>query len=326
MKKFYLSFMAVILGICLFTSIAWSAAAPLSAKPGYVMFRDSDQDMIHSDGSGVYKDCSLGGTDMVKIRVLANGSSSNMELYFGVMEKQFYTCDIGQWSSRRLKFNFNVSGITGSEPTGSAVRDILRWYKDKDINGDDVYKERSATPGHIDDGSLHVPIAVNIRWISGAGDDQVQFAIDPVSNTIPAGSDTRVVTQGSVDSYYDGDTDQRYFCTRAEPNLEPFPYVVYVIDYGDNGFDVKPIAFNKAKKPVTWIVKTKTGNSGDLVRLFVVKDEYWGEKVYLTSYSSLPFEFAVSLNPISAYPTTASPAPPRSDNVSATWGEIKNGQ
>jgi hypothetical protein len=311
MKKAYFSCVVVILGICLLNSVAWSASkGTLVTKPGYIMF--NDQYAISGDGK-VYKDCSLDGTDMVEIRVWSSdGSFGGMELYIGVMYKKFYKCSTGQFSPSRLKFNFNVSGITGG-PTGNAVRDILRWYKD--ANG--VPQERcESKPGYIFEG-LHVPLSVNVRWIPGAGDDQVQFGIDP-DPTNP-GTDARSVTQDSVNNYYTDDDNTTYFCTRTEPNYELAPYVVYIIDYGDSGFNAQPVAWSEGKKPVpvTWIVEASGPAS-----LFVIKDDYTGGKVDLTHYPSLPFEFAVSLKPITSYPVTAQ-APPKVNTISTTWSEIK---
>jgi len=313
MKKACLSCIVVILGICLLSSVAWSASkGTLVTKPGYIMF--NDQYAISGDVNG-YKDCSLGGTDMVEIRVWSSdGSFGGMELYIGVMYKKFYKCSTGQFSPSRLKFNFNVSGITGG-PTGNAVHDILRWYKD--TNGDPQERCES-NPGYISEG-LHVPLAVNVRWIPGMGDDQVQFAIDP-DPTHP-GTDARSVTQSSVDNYYTDDDNITYFCTRTEPNYELAPYIVYIIDYGDSGFNVQPVASSKDKKPVpvTWIVKANGPAS-----LFVIKDDYPGEKVPLISDFSLPFEFAVSLVPLTVYPPTAAKgAPAKYSTISTTWGEIK---
>ena len=133
----------------------------------------------------------------------------------------------------------------------------------------------------------------------------------------------KAVTQDSVNSFYNNDTNVIYWCTRTEPDREPAPYVIYNIDYGaQEGFDVQPAQWGTDGKPVTWIVKTKARRSNNPVRLYVLKDNEYGQAVYLANYSSLPFEFAVSLKPITSYPVTAQ-APPKINTISTTWGEIK---
>jgi hypothetical protein len=198
------------------------------------------------------------------------------------MQKSFYKCGFGTFSSRRVKFNFNVSGIVGSQPTGNAVRDILRWYKD----GNGTLQERSSNPvtnpGFIDDDSLHAPICVY-----RTGHSQFQFGIDPTPNSTPSGSNLKAVTQVRVDSFYNNDTNVIYWCTRTEPDREPAPYVIYNVDYGDKeGFDVQPVQWGTDGKPVTWIVKTNARRPNNPVRLYVLKDNEYGQAVYLANYPS----------------------------------------
>lgn len=71
-----------------------------------------------------------------------------------------------------------------------------------------------------------------------------------------------------------------------------------------------------------WIVKTNARRPNNPVRLYVLKDNEYGQAVYLANYSSLLFEFAVSLKPITSYPVTAQ-APPKVNTISTTWSEIK---
>jgi len=303
--KVVLLFCIMSLGI-ISVSLAGKPVTTFTSYPGYVMFRDSSQDKIWSDGVRIYADCSKGGTDMVEICTWDDGTFKYVNFYPGVMQKSFYNCAFGTFSSRSVKFKFNVSGIVGSQATGNAVRDILRWYK--------AGSERTTSLGYIDDNSLHAPILVY-----RTGHSQLQFVPDPD----PQNANEKAITQGSVNNYYTGDTDIIYWCTRTEPDYEPKPYVIYNFDFGaQEGFEVLTVVNGR-----TWIVRTKSRRANNPVRLYVIKNDYNGEKVYLTSYASLPFEFAVSLDPFSnnEYPSL-SQAPPRIDNISTTWGEIKEEQ
>ncbi len=324
-------FNTVILLFCVVVLSSWVISVAVAGKPpgkgkpsftslsypGYVMFRDSSQDVIRSDGGGVYTDCGiLGGTDMVEVNVWDDGTFRYVNFYPGVMYYPFYKCVLGTFSPRRVQFHFNVSGIPTSqlEPagdqSGNAVREILRWYKG--TNG--VYPERSTTnKGFIDDYSLHGPIRVY-----RTGHSQIQFAIDPA----PELDDPKAVTQDSVNGYYTDDDNINYWRTIGS-DYEHKPYVIYNIEYGKKGFEVQPVGDEGPDgKPVTWIIRTKTRKGNSPVRLYVIKDDYYGEKVYLTDYPDLPFEFAVSLNPLDSYPS-ASTAPPKDSNISTTWGRIK---
>ena len=98
---------------------------------------------------------------------------------------------------------------------------------------------------------------------------------------------------------------------------EPAPYVIYTLDYGRKGVDVQPVGSDGA----AWIIKTQNRGPGDPVRLYVT-DNKRGKAIYLADYASLPFELAVSLEPITSYPT-ASLAPPRDKTVAIMWGNIK---
>jgi hypothetical protein len=158
----------------------------------------------------------------------------------------YYTfgwCSSETPSTRRIKFCFDVPKI--STPTGNAVRDILRWYK----NTERVYEERSTNPGFIDDKSLHAPIMVNIVAYRSIGDDHVQFAVDPLGDVLNPGADPKAITQTSVDDYYPDDTNVDYLDTweLPPPQYEPAPYIIYFFDYGNNGFVVEPVAWEQGK-------------------------------------------------------------------------------
>jgi hypothetical protein len=299
-----------------FVSVAWAGKPPRTSttKPGYAMFRDGAQDVIKSDGGGAYVDCTLGGEDLVQINVWdADGSLRWVRFFPGKLYYTFEWCSSETPSTRRIKFCFDVSKI--STRTGNAVHDILRWYKD----GAD-YRERSTTtPGFIDDNSLHAPIMVNIVAYRSIGDDHVQFAVDPLGDVLNPGADPRAITQTSVDGYYPDDTNVDYLDTweLPSPQYEPAPYIIYFLDYGNNGFVVEPVAWDQGK-PVTWIIKTAKRKPNNPVRLCVKIGDPSGPNVYLAEYpNGVPFELTVSLNPL------ISGAPSKDSTLSATWGEIK---
>lgn len=312
------------------------AAPPSGSKAGYVMFNNDDSNVIRSDGKGVYKDCSLGGTDQVEIRLTNTGEFNYLRFYPGVMKKTFFNCS-ETYSTRRVKFYFNVSNIpvTQTAPAGSdpekypdrAVQEILRWYKESG-----VYKERSNNTSFIDDNSLHTPICVHYpQPYDPPIVDHIQFALDP--NPYPSpGTDSLSITQSSVDNFYPEETDNKDYWTTKPPG-ECAPYIVYTLVYGKvdvvngkyiytYGFDVTPVQWGKNKKPVTWIVRTKNV----IPHLIVVENDFGNPSITLTTYSDpLPFEFAVSLNPIPDDFKFSSfkKAPPKIDTVSTTWGNIK---
>ncbi len=306
--KFFTVFMfSYILSLTL-ASIAFGGKPSFNyyPQPGYVMFNDSTQYVIRSDGGGVYADCSYDGTDMVQLSIWDDGTFQGLHFYPGVMQKSFYNCAFGTFSLRRVNFYFNVSGITATQPAGdqngNAVLEILRWINE---SGD----FRTDASGFINDGSLHVPMD-----LYRTGHAWIQFGIDPTPSSIQPGSNPKAVTQDSVNSFYDGDIDTAYWCTRTEPDREPAPYVLYNIDYGRNGVDVQSINSR------TWRIKTKARKPTDPVRLYVRKDNQSGQAIYLLNYASVPFELIASLDPITSYPN---PAPPKTNTISTTWGELK---
>jgi hypothetical protein len=322
------TFNKVTLLFCVVILSSWAISVAVAGKPadkgkpsftysrysGYVMLRDGNQDLIRSDNLGEYADCGNGGTDLVEVGVWDDGTFKYVYFYPGVMEKPFYECDPGTFSTRRVKFHFNVSGIPISQeppagdPAGNAVQQILRWYRDAG-----VYKERSVD-GFITDNSLHAPICVY-----RTGHSKIQFVIDPAPTAETPGSDPEAVTQESVDDYYATTEDNvTYWCTSDEPA----PYVIYHIEYDKRGFEVEPVDWDADGKPVTWIARTKAKKGKSPAQLYVIKDNADGAKVYLTDYPNLPFEFAVSLFPFNGYPG-GNLAPARHSSISTTWGDIK---
>jgi hypothetical protein len=321
--KIMIIFCIVVLSLVL-TSIALAGKPippplPTShSEYGYLRFRDGDQDAIRSDGKGAYFDRSIGGEDKVEINVWdLDGSFRWLESYPAKMYQ-----DYPEFlpSSRRINFHFDVTQL--SSLSDNAVLDILRWYKTGTSS-----TERSITPithpGYIDDNSLHVPIVVNCNYGFYSGDDFIQFAVDPLGDINKPGTDPKAITQTAVNGYYSGDRNITYWYTADENGIQ---YIIYSIELGNDGFEVLPFesGINKDGKlvPVTWIIRTKARTSDDPARLCVMKNSYSGKKVYLASYSSFSFEFAVSLNRLDSYPSGSS-APPKNSNVSTTWGEIK---
>jgi hypothetical protein len=218
-----------------------------------------------------------------------------------------------------VKFLFNVSNIPVIQPTpvdilsGSAdgVHDILRWYRDKDGS----YKERckdsadSATLGFIDDKSLHTPVCVH-----SFPTDRIQFVIDPNAKPDVYGTDPKAITLEREQAFYTTpDDDGPYWYTYDEPAN----YIVYNLDYGSGGFVVKVAQTDpKTKKPVTWTISA----IGKPVRLFVWLLDLPTEIELMRYPDGLPFEFAVSLNPLTSY---VKAAPRKDSTLSSPWGEIK---
>ena len=134
--------------------------------PGYVMFNNDPQFVIQGDG-GVYADCFHGGEDMVTINIWDDGTFQGLHFCTGT----FYNCD-GEVELQKVKFNFNVSGITEAQPAGDqdgdAVREILRWYRY--ANG---YHYRTDSNGYIDTG-------INVcMHLYRTGHAWIHFMIDP---------------------------------------------------------------------------------------------------------------------------------------------------
>jgi len=290
-----------------FVSIA-SASNPSSVdKYGYAMFKDGDSDWIWSDEKGQYIDYRNNGEDKVLINVnTGNGSLNYIQFYPGKMY-QYNSIP----STRSVQFRFNVSGISG-QPTGIAVRDILRWYKD---GGN--YTERSIN-GWVDDKSLHTPIlASSSKFYLNI----IQFVVEP--NVDNPGTDPKAITLEKVRDYYN-QPELNYWYTTDEPAK----YIIYTIDYGisekgKNGFIITPIQWDSKKKPTTWIIKSNPTRTTP-VKLSVKTPDFYGQTVVLAQYTNVPFELAVSLNPLSSYPVYGSSlAPGKNRNASTTWGEIK---
>jgi hypothetical protein len=287
---------------------------PTSIKYGYAMFRDGVGDVIQSDNGDPYVDCHNGGEDVVWISQNGNGSLNWVEFYPG---KLYYHYLEDSPSNRSVKFCFNVSAITAQTPPSgeTAVLEILRWYKD--TGG---YVERSTDhPGYLDDGSIHAPIMVHI---AGQDGDVVQFVVDTLGDVNSPGTDPKAITQEKVDEYYPDDKSVDYLDTQdlPEPEEEPAKYIIYFLNYGVGGFTVTEVDWVR-KKPVTWIISA-TGNP----KLYVKLENWYGNKIYLVEEypENLPFEFAVSLNPLDTYPTGGiSGAPGKDSTLSATWGENK---
>ena len=283
---------------------------PASIKYGYAMFRDDDGDAIQSDNGKPYGDCLKDGEDVVWIKQNANGSLDWVEFYPG---KLYYHHPNFPPSTRRVEFCFNVSAITAQTPPSgvTAVHRILRWYKDTDGS----YKERSDNLGYLDDNSVHAPIMVHI---AGQDGDVVQFAVDTLGDVSYPGTDPKAITQEKVDEYYPDDRNVDYLDTwqLPDPEWEPAPYIIYFLNYGVGGFTVTEVD-RVQDKPVTWTVSA-TGNP----RLYVKFKSWYGRKIELVDQypENLPFEFTVSLNPLS---TGGSSAPGKNSTLSATWGEIK---
>lgn len=158
-------------------------------------------------------------------------------------------------------------------------------------------------------------------------DDLIQFVIEP--DTDSPGEDPRAVTSPRVDDFYSDDDNLVYWDTSGEPA----PYIIYHIvfegdggDPGFVGFTATPVDFDRKGKPITWVIAPKEVEGKPLpMRLCVASPDWFEgrEGVTLATYEDgLPFEFAVSIVPLTEYPG-ASAAPARHRSISTTWGDIK---
>lgn len=300
-----------------FVSITWAKkpdhTGKASTRYGYAKFRDADGDVIRSDGKDQYLDIHneilspayYKGEDVVEIAIYADGSLEYVKFCPGRIKHH---------STRRVNLCFDVSKIpndVNGDPvfTENAVHDILRWYKANN------YVERPTTkPGFLDDGSVHAVISINVP----TGMDRVQFMVDPGWD----GSDLKAITQTTVDDFSGGDENVDYWDTSE---FDEYGQIIYNLEYGDDRFEVTPTG---GDPPTTWIFTPKF----TLVKLRVLRHPPSGksggtkptwEKVYLAEYDALPFQFAVSLNPLIEYPKLGNPAPRKHNVLSILWGEIK---
>ena len=293
-----------------FTSVAWAKKPPDNGKPshrreyrteyGYAMLRDGNGDVIKSDGLGQYKDCTLGGEDLVQIDIYNDDNSLRfVDVYAGKMT--YHHPDYSP-SSRRVNFHFNIHGgtKTSAYEDNKAVYDILRWYRDGD-----TYVERSSHSGFLDDNSVHASIFMYVN-----GKDKIQFMVDAGHE----GTDPKAITQAAVDAFYDDDVDGYYWDTSE---YDEGGQIIYTLRYGDNGFDVVPIDW-EGDKPVTWVITTK---NLEPVKLTVCRYSKVGKGMRrvtcLSEYSAAPFQFTVSLKSLTQL------APKKDNNLSSSWGKIK---
>lgn len=276
---------------------------PSTSRYCYAKFRDATTDAIRSDGRGQYADYNILDSN------LPNGRGDNplkgedrIEVFFQGNDflKLFLYVGRMQWyynpapaSSRRAEFHFNIGQPAhkfDDYQDNKAVFDILKKYKDGDSYVDrDLNNPRS----------IHIPIIIYKNDVDG--NDLVQFTVDPNPLSPPkpppqidaAGTDPRAITQTKVDDFYPDDTNIDYWDTGQ--NGWENNQIVYVLDYGPQGFNVETLKDSKGN-PVTWVFTT---NNVEPVKLYVYK--YQDGTVYLAQYDAVPFQFAVSVNSLADF-------------------------
>jgi len=291
-----------------FVSISWAKkpSQPPSYHPeyGYAMLDDSMA--IQSDGGGQYTDCTKGGEDFVQVEIYYDDSGKfrTIDVVLGRME---YFHPGEPVSTRRVNLCFDVLGskIPENYVDNEAVYDILKQYKDSSGN----YQDRNDNPltNFIDDKSVHAEIYAN-----ETGAAVINFVVDPGSDCL---SDKAIDDKRVNDFYTWDDPNLNYKDTaEAEYGGVEAGQIFYSLSYA-NGFNV-------VQSGRTWEITPKDGE----VKLSVRK--YRGpssngacRRIYLATYTSVPFKLTVSLDPLAG---GSNQAPRRHGTVSTTWGEIKS--
>ena len=133
----------------------------------------------------------------------------------------------------------------------------------------------------------------------------------------------KAITEDSVNAFYTGDDENMDYWDTSE--FEEAGQILYALDYGVNGFDIESIG----DPPTTWIFTAKSRASDNPVKLYVDRYIYSRkgkrtsgrfETVCLAEYDMVPFQLAVSLNPLTKYPALA---PRKHKTLSTLWGEIR---
>ena len=198
--------------------------------------------------------------------------------------------------------------------------DILVWKGGNKVNrrGNMV----STEVYYLNDGSVHFPIRVYADGSAG----WVEFLVDPGYKGV---EEDGAITQEAVDGFYASDANPDYWDTSEYPY--DLGQIIYNLDYGPQGVTIEEDDRDSDGEPDTWVIATKPAVP---VTLFVKEYTYsergksgkfrrTAERVDLAEYSSLPFEIAVSLDPLTEYPAQNSPAPRKHDTLSTLWGKIK---
>jgi Tol biopolymer transport system component len=270
----------------------------------YAMFRDAETDMIGSDGRGQYADYNV---------ILPNGKSEDwIDVYFQddeLLKVNFFAGKM-QWhynpappSSRRAEFRFDIgkpSKMLDDYANNKAVFDILTKYKDND-----KYVERDLNSPM----SIHTVATI---FANGAdGNHRVVFVVDPSplspSKQAPSvdapGTDIRAITQTKVDEFYPDDENVDYVDTGDNNSGYENNQIIYILDYGTNGFNVKQVTSSDGKK--IWILTT---NNTEPVKLCVnraIRDDEGKiikfSLLELAQYDVLPFQFVISESSLDDY-------------------------
>jgi len=313
-----------------FISVAWAGkpdhARRTRTEYGYAMFRDGATDAIRSDGRDSnddsivdpYVDCNIGGEDLVKIVLYDDNTLKYVEVYFGKMTYHYPDFDA---SSRRVHFWFDIDDaqmLEGYYMGHEAVYDILVSETPSGTRrgnpANDAY--------YLNDGCIHFPIKV---YADGSV-DWVQFAVD---RGYQGSEDDGAITQDAVDNFYKDPADNIDYWDTSTYEPEP-GQIIYSLDYV-NGFDVTRVHGGEDGELDTWIFTTRLPPVNLFVEEYIYsskgksgKERRVGkETVYLAEYSELPFEIAVSLDPLTEYPVQSSQAPRRHNTLSTLWGKIK---
>lgn len=272
-----------------FISVTWAKKPSQGGKPpktttsyAYAKLADEAPYVIQSDDGRQCIDKNIdgaGGEDMVEIETDNNtGELVRSNTILGAVDDPYY-------SSRRVRFLFDISNGTGLIESPKAVYDIL-------VN--------HGTP----DGTVHLAV---MYWVSESHGDYVAFIIDPGWN----GTNPDAITQDAVNDFYSDDTDENYRTT-------DYGHVIYYLGYPDypNPSCIIPV-------PVD--IDTWTITCSGPVTLYVMRTSGSGkskgnryEKMDLVAYGELPFKLTMSLESLNTQT-----APRKYNTLSISWGKIK---
>ena len=171
----------------------------------------------------------------------------------------------------------------------------------------DVPVDRSATPGYIDDRSVHAEI-----YTKGEGHGVINFLVDPESS----GTHAKAITDKSVNEFYPNGSnslvDDENMNYRDTSEYGESGLIFYRLSYA-NGFHIE-------QSDRTWVIMPNAGEAKLSVNKYrSAKSQGASRTIYLATYAAVPFELTVSLDSL----TDRNLAPRKYQALSTTWGEIK---
>lgn len=297
----------ILLATCVFAmilsigaNIAWAGKpAKYHTEYGYAELADESGYDIWSDNGGPYTDKNKGGKDEVWFEVYDDGTNKLKKavIFMGKPEVPYN-------SDRKVNLQFDIDrGVKTAEyANNEAVYQILRYTRDN--FGSSFYIGRGNPPGVLNDGSVHARVTVAEVDAGYAG--QIQFVVDPgYDATLP-----QAINQSAVDALaaQEGLTNGPYWTT----DTEGYGHIIYNFYYSAN-FDVIPESPTDGN--LTWTITPQPGS----VKLAILrcKNSAIRRIVNLSTYDALPFKITlVSLGRLTT-------APKKVNNISTTWGMIK---